>query len=79
MAKENQLWGAPRIHGEMLKLGFDVCERSVSRYLAKIKQKPSGKKIKKWITFLENQRKGIAAMDFWLKNFESASSSKETY
>jgi hypothetical protein len=51
--------GAPRIHGELLKLGFNVCERSVSRYLAKIKPDPSGNKIKKWMTFLENQRKGI--------------------
>ena len=66
MAKENPLWGAPRIHGELVKLGFDVSERSVSRYLAKIRTKPPGKKIKKWMTFLENQRKGIAAMDFFV-------------
>jgi hypothetical protein len=35
MAKENPSWGAPRIHGELLKLGFDVSERTVSRYLAR--------------------------------------------
>ncbi len=66
MAKENPLWGAPRIHGELLKLGFDVCERSVSRYLAKIRPEPSGNKINKWMTFLKNQGKGIAAMDFFI-------------
>ena len=66
MAKENPIWGAPRIHGELLKLGFNVCERSVSRYLAKISPEPSGNKIKKWMSFLENQRKGIAAMDFFI-------------
>jgi transposase InsO family protein len=66
MAKENPIWGAPRIHGELLKLGFDVCERSVSRYLAKIKLGPSENKVTKWLTFLENHRKGIAAMDFFI-------------
>jgi hypothetical protein len=66
MANENITWGAPRIHGELLKLGFNVCERSVSRYLSKIRLSPSGNKIKKWMTFLENQRKGIAAMDFFV-------------
>ena len=52
--------GAPGIHGELMKLGFDVCERSVSRYLAKIKPEPSGNKINKWMTFITNQGKGIA-------------------
>jgi transposase InsO family protein len=66
MANENITWGAPRIHGELLKLGFNVCERSVSRYLSKIRLSPSGNKIKKWMTFLENQRKGIAAMDLFV-------------
>jgi hypothetical protein len=66
MANENPTWGAPRIHGELLKLGFNVCERSVSRYLAKIRTKPPGKKIKKWMTFLANQGKGITAMDFFV-------------
>jgi putative transposase len=66
MANENPTWGAPRIHGELMKLGLNVCEHSVSRYLAKIKPEPSGNKIKKWMTFLENHRKGIAAMDFFV-------------
>jgi hypothetical protein len=36
MVSENPTWGAPRIHGEVLKLGFDVCERTVSRYLRRL-------------------------------------------
>jgi hypothetical protein len=66
MSNDNPTWGAPRIHGELMKLGFDVCERSVSRYLARIKPEPSGNKINKWMTFITNQGKGIAAMDFFV-------------
>jgi transposase InsO family protein len=66
MAKENPTWGAPRIHGELIKLGFDVSERSVSRYLAKIRPEPPGNKINKWMTFLTNHGKGMAAMDFFI-------------
>jgi transposase InsO family protein len=66
MAHDNPTWGAPRIHGELFKLGFDVCERSVSRYLAKIRPEPPGNKINKWMTFLTNHGKGIAAMDFFI-------------
>ncbi len=64
MANENPIWGAPRIHGELVKLGFDVSERTVSRYLSKIR--PSGNRFNKWMFFLDNQRKGIAAMDFFI-------------
>ena len=66
MANDNPTWGAPRIHGELLKLGFNVCERSVSRYLAKIRPEAPGNKINKWMTFIKNQGKGIAAMDFFV-------------
>jgi putative transposase len=54
MKSENSLWGAPRIHGELLKLGFDVSERSVSRYLRHIF--PSDQARKLWTTFLHNHR-----------------------
>ena len=64
MAHDNPTWGAPRIHGELLKLGFKVSERTVSRYLPK--PVSPGDKTKKWLTFLKNQRKGIAAMDFFV-------------
>lgn len=66
MKYDNPTWGAPRIHGELLKLGFNVCERSVSRYLAKISPEAPGNKINKWMTFIKNQGKGIAAMDFFV-------------
>ncbi len=63
MAFDNITWGAPRVHGELLKLGIDVSERTVSRYLPK--RYISEEKILKWTTFLKNQAKGIIAMDFF--------------
>jgi hypothetical protein len=72
MAKEKPLWGASRIHGELKKLGIDVSERSVSRYLAKIRPEPPGNKLKKWMTFLKNQ--GIGGLHhkyIWEKTLDS--------
>ena len=63
MVKENPTWGAPRIHGELLKLGFQVSERTVSRYLRRLS--PSDQKGKLWAAFLRNHREVIAAMDFF--------------
>ncbi len=63
MAKENPTWGAPRIHGELLKLGFEVSERTVSRYLARASRNGDARKL--WLTFLKNHREVIAAMDFF--------------
>jgi transposase InsO family protein len=63
MKSENATWGAPRIHGELLKLGIDVSERSVFRYLGRIL--PSDQARKLWATFLHNHREVIAAMDFF--------------
>ena len=60
---ENPDWGAPKIHAELLKLGFDVAERTVSRYLPK--EAPSPDAVERWKTFLRNHREGIAAMDFF--------------
>jgi transposase InsO family protein len=62
MATENP-WGAPRIHGELLRLGFDVSERIVSRYLRSLPRTPRANAT--WGTFLRNHRDGIAAMDFF--------------
>ena len=63
MARENPTWGAPRIHGELLKLGFKISECTVSRYLAQIdRRRASGKG---WLIFLKNHREAIAAMDFF--------------
>jgi hypothetical protein len=63
MAGENATWGAPKIHGELLKLGFQVSERTVARYLRQIRRRgdPEGS----WLTFLENHREVIAAFDFF--------------
>src|SRR6266850_6239219 len=63
MVAENATWGAPRIHGELLKLGFDVSERSVSRWIRRAPRDPDP--LKRWLTFLRNHREAIAAMDFF--------------
>jgi transposase InsO family protein len=62
MASENP-WGASRVHGELQCLGFDVSERSVSRYLRSLPRTPGANAT--WRTFLRNHRDGIAAMDFF--------------
>jgi hypothetical protein len=59
MSKENQLWGAPRIHGELLKLGFEIAESTVSKYMIKHRGPPS----QSWRTFLRNHADAIAAID----------------
>jgi putative transposase len=63
MAEENPTWGAPRIHGELLKLGFRVSEPTVSRWLRRVPRAPDP--AQRWLTFLRNHRKAIAAMDFF--------------
>jgi transposase InsO family protein len=62
MSVENLLWGAPRIHGELLKLGFAVAQSTVAKYMAK-KGDPSGQS---WGTFLRNHSPHIAAMDLFV-------------
>jgi transposase InsO family protein len=63
MVAENATWGAPRIHGELLMLGFDVSERTISRWMKRNQRNPDP--TKRWITFLRNHREAIAAMDFF--------------
>jgi putative transposase len=63
MAVENSTWGAPRIHGELLMLGFDVCERTISRWMKRARRDPQP--ATRWLTFLRNHRGAIAAMDFF--------------
>ena len=60
MCEENPLWGAPRIHGELLKLGFAVAQSTVSKYMPRGRRPPS----QGWKTFLRNHADGIAAVDF---------------
>src|SRR5213080_3374477 len=62
MSIENLLWGALRIHGELLKLGFAVAQSTVAKYMAK-KDDPSGQS---WSTFLRNHMPHIAAMDLFV-------------
>ena len=63
MVAENPTWGAPRIHGELLKLGFDLSETTVSRWLRRAPRVPDP--AKRWLTFLRNHREAMAAMDFF--------------
>ena len=59
---ENPLWGAPRIHGELLKLGFEVAQSTVAKYMVKCSGPPS----QRWRTFLRNHAPDIAAMDLFV-------------
>jgi hypothetical protein len=62
MSLANPLWGAPRIQGELLKLGIDVGQTSVAKYMARRRGPPS----QGWKTFLRNHADGIAAMDLFV-------------
>ena len=61
MAAANPLWGAPRIHGELSKLGIDVSEPTVSRLVGQPRRLPS----QTWRTFLTNHVAGLASIDFF--------------
>jgi hypothetical protein len=59
MSRENALWGASRIHGELLMLGFQVAQSTVSKYMVRGQNPPS----QTWKTFLQNHADAIAAID----------------
>jgi len=61
MSRANPLWGAPRIHGELLKLGIDIGETSVGKHIVRNRKPPS----QTWRTFLENHVKGTVSIDFF--------------
>jgi putative transposase len=63
MVAENPTWGAPRIHGELRMLGFDVSERTISRWMKRAPRDPES--ACRWFAFLCNHREAIAAMDFF--------------
>jgi putative transposase len=63
MRAENPTWGAPRIHGELLMLGYDLSERTISRWMKRGPRDPEP--AQRWLTFLRNHREAIAAMDFF--------------
>src|SRR4051794_37221106 len=62
MSLANPLWGAPRIHGELLKLGIDVGQTSVAKYMARRRRTPS----QGWRTFLLNHAEAIASIDLFV-------------
>jgi transposase InsO family protein len=62
MSRENLLWGAPRVQGELLKLGFEVAQSMVATYMVKRRGSPS----QGWRTFLRNHAPDIAAMDLFV-------------
>ena len=61
ICRENPTWGAPRIHGELLKLGIDIGESSVSKYMVRSRRPPS----QTWHTFLENHLTQLVSIDFF--------------
>jgi hypothetical protein len=61
MCRENPIWGAPRIHGELLKLGINIGESSVSKYMVRGRKPPS----QTWRTFLENHLTQLVSIDFF--------------
>jgi hypothetical protein len=62
MSRANRLWGAPRIHGELLRLGIEVAQSTVAKYMVKRRGPPS----QSWATFLRNHADGIAAADLFV-------------
>jgi transposase InsO family protein len=63
MVAENPHWGAPRIHGELLMLGFEVSQTTISRWMRRAPKNPQP--AQRWLAFLSNPREAIAAMDFF--------------
>jgi len=63
MVAENPTWGAPRIRGELIMLGFTVCDRTISRWMKRAPRDPQPARW--WLSFLRNHREAIAAMDFF--------------
>ena len=62
MSRDNPLWGAPRIHGELLMLGFSIAQSTVSRYMPRGRKPPS----QSWKTFIRNHVDAIAAIDLFV-------------
>ena len=62
MSRANCLWGAPRIHGELLKLGIEIAQSTVAKYMVKRPRRPG----QSWTTFLRNHADGIAAADLFV-------------
>src|SRR5262249_49782050 len=61
MSRANPLWGAPRIHGELQKLGVEISQATVSKYMVRHRKPPS----QTWRTFLDNPLRSLVAVDFF--------------
>ena len=61
MSLENPLWGSPRIHGELLKLGYNVCESTIAKYMVRQPGPPT----QTWRTFIRNHMSDVVAIDFF--------------
>jgi hypothetical protein len=61
MSTANPLWGAPRVHGELMKLGIELSQATVSKYMRRFRRPPS----QTWRAFLDNQLPDLAALDFF--------------
>jgi hypothetical protein len=62
MSRENPLWGAPRIHGELLKLGIEIAQSTVAKYMQRRREPPS----QGWKTFLRNHAPHIGTVDLFV-------------
>jgi transposase InsO family protein len=62
MSHANPRWGAPRIHGELLKIGIEVCQATVAKYMVRHRKPPS----QTWQTFLRNHTKDLVSIDFFV-------------
>jgi hypothetical protein len=62
MSDANPRWGAPRIHGELLKIGIEVCQATVAKYMVRHRKPPS----QTWQTFLRNHTKDLVSIDFFV-------------
>jgi len=71
ISRENPLWGAPRIHGELLMLGIELAESTVGRYMVRRRRPPS----QGWKTFLRNHAAGMASLDLFVVRTISSSCS----
>ena len=62
MSRNNPRWGAPRIHGELLKLGIEITEPTVAKYMVRSRKPPS----QSWRAFLDNHVKSMVSVDFFV-------------
>ena len=75
MSRENYLWGAPRLHGELLKLGLDICESTIAKYMVRRTGPPS----QPWRTFIRNHLPDLVAVDFFTVHTATFNSQTQSF